>query len=303
MNALDLLTLFCQSLLAKNRSARTAEWYRAGVWRFLDWLQRRGLQNGNWLRPEIIEQYLAENRAPAPLGDGNAPATVAGHYRALVGWFKWLVERGYLASSPMTQVQAPHVPRSEPRRTQLDEYVALIDSIPAGDWINLRDRLIIQTLFLCGLRLGECARLTAEDYRTTDHLLRADGKTGLHLVPLLPAVERAFVAYLFLRPESTDPALFLSSTGGRRSRDRAMQPKAIYLMLRRRCRAAGLRPLNPHSFRHGLAMYLLNEGGDMSLVQKVLGHAQISTTSRHYANWLTDGLQREFAEKMRGVGR
>lgn len=303
MDAYDLLSLFCQSQMAKNRSPRTVEWYRAGVGRFLAWLRRRNLHNGNWLRPEVIEQYLAEDRAPAPKGDGNAAATVAGHYRALVGWFKWLVERGYLAASPMAQVTAPHVPRSEPRRTQLEEYVALLDAIPAGDWIDLRDRLIVQTLFLCGLRLGECARLTAEDYRTGDHLLRADGKTGLRLVPLLPAVERAFVAYLWMRPESTAPELFLSSTGGRQSRDQAMQPKAIYLMLRRRCKAAGLRPLNPHSFRHGLAMYLLNEGGDMSLVQKVLGHAQISTTSRHYANWLTDGLQREFAEKMRGVGR
>jgi len=301
MNAHDLLTLFCQSLLAKNRSPRTVEWYRAGVSRFLAWLRRRNLHNGNWLRPEVIEQYLAEDRALD--GDANAPATVAGHYRALVGWFKWLVERRYIAESPMTQVAAPHVPRSEPRHTELDEYARLIDSIPAGDWIDLRDRLIVQTLFLCGLRLGECARLTAADYRVTEHLLRADGKTGLRLVPLLPAVERALVAYLWMRPDASAPELFLSSTGGRRSRDRVMQPKAIYLMLRRRCRAAGLRQLNPHSFRHGLAMHLLNEGGDMSLVQKILGHAQIGTTAKHYAFWLTDGLQREFAEKMKEVGR
>jgi integrase len=75
-------------------------------------------------------------------------------------------------------------------------------------------------------------------------------------------------------------------------------------MLRRRCQVAGLRMLNPHSFRHGLAMLMLNErGADMSLVQKVLGHSQISTTARHYAEWLTEGIQREFADKMRGVGQ
>jgi site-specific recombinase XerD len=61
--------------------------------------------------------------------------------------------------------------------------------------------------------------------------------------------------------------------------------------------------LNPHSFRHGLAMYLLNAGGDMSLVQKILGHAQITTTARHYAEWLTAGVVREYSERMHGVGR
>ena len=73
-------------------------------------------------------------------------------------------------------------------------------------------------------------------------------------------------------------------------------------MVRRRCKTAGLRVLNPHSFRHGLAMMLLNKGGDMSLVQKVLGHSQISTTARFYAEWLNDGMAREFTEKMKGVG-
>jgi integrase/recombinase XerC len=272
-------------------------WYREGVNRFLVWLAASGLSNGNWLRAEVIESYLAADRST------NAPATVAGHYRSLVGWFSWLVERQYIDVSPMKPIPAPHVPASEPKRTSLDEYVILLDSIPSGDWINLRDRLIIQTFFLCGIRLGECAHLIAADYRLPQHLLRVDGKTGLRLVPLLPAVERAFVAYLFLRPESSVSSLFLSSTGGRNVRHEPLHEKGIYQMLRRHCQRAGLRNLNPHSFRHGLAMHLLNEGGDMSLVQKVLGHSQISTTAKHYANWLTDGLQREFVEKMRGLGR
>ena len=73
-------------------------------------------------------------------------------------------------------------------------------------------------------------------------------------------------------------------------------------MVKRRCRA-GLRALNPHSFRHGLAIILLNRGGaDMSLVQKILGHSQISAPARNYAEWLTDGMLREFTEKMKGVG-
>ncbi|MBE2240126.1 MAG: tyrosine-type recombinase/integrase [Caldilineaceae bacterium] len=298
MSALSLLALFCQSLAAQNRSRRTILWYEQEVRRFFDWLERSGLGGGNWLRAEVVEAYLAYCRDER----GNAPATVAGHYRALYGWFKWLAGREYIALSPMTTLRPPHVPDAEPRRTQVEEYAQLLDSIPSSTWVDARDRLIVTVLFLSGVRLGECARLQAADFRTHEHLLKVDGKTGPRLVPLLPAVERAFVAYLFARPASVEPRLFLAADGGKRAKG-AIQEKGIYLMLRRRCQRAGLRMLNPHSFRHGLAMHLLNEGGDASLVQKVLGHAQITTTMRHYADWVLDGLAREFSSKMKGLGR
>ena len=39
----------------------------------------------------------------------------------------------------------------------------LLDSLSSDDWVGLRDRLIVNVLFLCGVRLGECARLRAAD--------------------------------------------------------------------------------------------------------------------------------------------
>ena len=72
-------------------------------------------------------------------------------------------------------------------------------------------------------------------------------------------------------------------------------------MVRRRCEHAGIRHLNPHAFRHGLAMLMLNDRhADMSLVQRILGHSQITTTARHYAEWQTDSMLREFTDKMDG---
>lgn len=298
MNVDDLIRMFLASHASRNHSERTIEWYRDELRRFFCWLQASQMHNGNWLRPEIIEQYLARDRA-----DKKSPWTVAGHYRALKGFFAWLVDRDYIAASPMDKVAKPETPDREPRRVELADYVVLIDSIPQEHWIDLRDRLIISTFFLCGIRRNECAQLKAPDYRTHQHLLLVHGKRAKdRLVPLLPAVERALVAYLFARPQWEDPRLFVAANG-RGNPVGIIEPGGIYQMLRRRSRDAGLRTLNPHAFRHGLAMYLLNEGGDMSLVQKVLGHSQISTTARHYAQWLTQGMVREFAEKMKGLGQ
>lgn len=300
MSVDDLLDQFLAEHVAAGHSPKTVDWYEAEVKRFLRWLLANQLQNGNWLKPEVVVRYLAESRKL----DHNAPATVAGHYRGLHGFFAWLVQSEYIDESPLAKIPPPKVPKKEPRRAELSEYDHLLESIPQRRWIDLRDRLVINTLFLCGLRLSECAKLTAADFRTAEHLLLVrEGKGGhQRLVPLLPAIEKAFVHYLYVRPELPGvEALFLSANGAGRAVG-PIQPGGIRQMLRRRCRKAEQRVLNPHSFRHGLAMHLLNQGGDMSLVQKVLGHSQISTTAKHYAEWLTDGMLREFSEKMRGVG-
>ncbi len=298
MNVHELLAAFLAYHRAAGHSPATVAWYAAEVERFLNWLTANRLQNGNWLEQTVIERYLAESRTVT----GNSPATVATHYRGLKGFFAWLQQRGYIALSPLATMPPPKVPHTEPRRASLGDYVRLLDALPTDTWLGLRDRCIVTTLFLCGIRRGECAGLRAEDYRLPEHVLRVDGKTGPRLVPMLPAVEKAFVAYRFNRPAYPSDRLFLSADGGGKPCG-ALRGRGIYDMLRRHCLAVGVKRLNPHSFRHGLAMLLLNEQhADMSLVQKVLGHSQIGTTAARYAEWLTDGLVREFQVKMKGIG-
>lgn len=287
--------------LALNHSAGTVEWYRLQLQRYLHWLGDRPQTAAN------IRAYLAASR----IGDkdagkkGNRPATVAGHWRALRSWYKFLHAEGYIDVNPMDGVMKPKVPTTEPRRAQLNEYLMLLESIERHTWLDVRDRLVITTLFLCGVRRSEAAGLIPADFRVAEHqLLVRQGKGGGdRSVPLLPAVERALVEYLFVRPPSAIPQLFLAANGHGRVDDSALTPSAIYQMLRRRCSYAGLRTLNPHSFRHGLAMYMLNQAGaDMSLVQRILGHSQITTTIRFYAQWLDEGVLREYSEKMKIVG-
>ena len=298
MNVHELLAQFLAYHRAAGHSPATVAWYASEINRFLTWLQTNNLHNGNWLQPHIIERYLAACRDL----DHNAPATVATHYRGLKGFFGWLQERKYITASPLAGTKPPKVPHTEPRRASLADYQRLLDSLPLTTWVGYRDRLIVTTLFLCGVRRGECAGLRLEDYRLAEHVLFVDGKTGPRLVPLLPAVETAYVQYLYTRPAWASPLLFLSA-GGNGQPDGVLLAGGIYQMLRRHCLTAGVKRLNPHSFRHGLAMLLLNERhADMSLVQKVLGHSQIGTTAARYAEWLTAGVVREFSEKMRGVG-
>ena len=225
MDVEQLLTLFLASHESAEHSPKTVAWYRYQLERFFHWLVENKLQNSNWLQPEVIELYLAASRHK-----GNESATVAGHYRALSAFFAWLVQRQYIDRSPVERVAPPKITKKEPKRAVMAEYLALLDSIEAGTWFGLRDRLIIKTLFLCGVRRGECATLKEGDYRLPEHLLFVDGKTGPRLVPMLPAVEQAFVAYIYSRPPWPTPHLFLSADGGGKPR-RLISGNGIYQML------------------------------------------------------------------------
>jgi integrase len=75
-----------------------------------------------------------------------------------------------------------------------------------------------------------------------------------------------------------------------------LQAEGVRQMLIRRCRAAGITYRNPHAFRHGLAMLLLNNGMRLTTVAKVLGHSDPAVTHKVYAHTLDETVRTEYAE-------
>jgi len=296
MELTELFDLFLQERKAAGLSVKTLEWYGYQLKMFHRWLTEVGERN--ILARRTIERYLNARRDA-----GLQPNSVAGAHRSLRVFYAWLVEREYIAQSPVTDIKIKAVQRKVPRRALLEDYERLLNSIEQGNWVDLRDRFLIKVLFLCGVRVGEAVALSVDDLDVRSKLLAVNrGKTGGRLVPLLPAVIDEFIAYLYARPGVERKELFLSAHGDKSVRG-LITTNGVRQMLRRRCRAAGIPYLNPHSFRHGLAMYLLNRGGDMSMAQRILGHSRIQTTAENYAQWITEDLSREFAEKMNGVNR
>jgi integrase/recombinase XerD len=298
MNLLDALAEFSTAKATK-LSPKTIEWYGIWIRAFAHWLEERiaagTISADDWLQPATFEQYyayLAAAKDAKTPGRGLQPASVAGAHRSLHVFFGWLSKRKrrdgatYLPWNPLTEVETPHVPRRQPRRTTPDEYERLLQSIPlANNWIDLRDYLMVSTLFLCGIRVSELCRLKIKDYDVLNRLIIVRKKGGDdHLVPMLEPVMRAFVAYLYSRPAWAESYVFLSSDGWKGA-DGVLSTNGVRQRLTQLCERAGVKRLTPHKFRHGLARYMLDKGADMSLIQRILGHQRVSTTADIYALW------------------
>jgi integrase len=78
-----------------------------------------------------------------------------------------------------------------------------------------------------------------------------------------------------------DGPLFARIRAGGRLTAERLTAQAVLDILRRRCAQAGVPPCSPHDLRRSMISDLLDAGADISTVQRLAGHAQVTTTQRY----------------------
>ncbi len=149
-------------------------------------------------------------------------------------------------------------------------------------WVAARNAAVLALLYGSGLRIGEALGLTgAELSNLAGGTLRITGKGGkTRVVPVLPVVAQAVAEYRRLCPYdlSREKPLFRGVRGG------ALQPAIIQREMKKMRSALNLpETATPHALRHSFATHLLNRGGDLRVIQELLGHASLSTTQIYTA--------------------
>ena len=235
----------------------------------------------------------------------NAPGTedrflkgtsLAARYRAMRVFLRWASET-FKFPNPLV-FKAPHVATEPPRRAENADVEALMASLAGDRWLDFRDRALVRLLHGTGLRVQECASLQLGDLQIAKRLVYvADGKGGkARFVPFSPLVAMHLLAYLYNRPPWPGPELFLGCVNRHGRVQGPLTANGIRQVLERRCQAAGIAYINPHSLRHLFATKALNDGIPLSAVSAMMGHASTDFTARVYAKWLTDGLVKIYDE-------
>ena len=302
----------CEKFLtakSTRHSQATRDWYGYQFAAFAAWLNAHNHADTVDIEPETIDLFLKEEKSHL------APSSLHGRWRALKALYLWLVARRKISAdaNPMPLIEQPVVPAKPPRYAALDEFLKLLDSIPQITWVDARDRLAVTTFFLAGLRVTELVSLTIQDFDIPKLAIRVARQKGgdANVVPMLQAVCDSFIAYIYTRPEHPDPHVFLSSDGsggiaGAVQDDGSVHyhltRNGMYQRLRRLCENAGVERINPHAFRHGLAMHMRNSAGaDTALISRMLRHKDERTTREIYARWDITGVSSQFVEAMGDV--
>ncbi len=149
-----------------------------------------------------------------------------------------------------------------------------------------RDRVLLQTAYACGLRIGELLHLRVTDInsaRMVIHVRQGKGAKD-RLVPLSQRLLDDLRGYWKQYRPTTwlFPGTFT---------DRALTASNVQRLCQRLVTRAGIgKPATPHTLRHSYATHLLEAGVDVVTLQKLLGHRDLSTTA-HYLHLTTDRLR------------
>jgi integrase/recombinase XerC/integrase/recombinase XerD len=190
-----------------------------------------------------------------------------------------MVEREELDANPADLLSSPRQSRRLPRSLKQGDVATLLDRIPAGSPLELRDRALFELAYSCGLRCEEIVNLDRDSVDFDAEELRILGKgSKTRVVPIGEPAQRSLERYLdrgrpALEPGGDEPALFVSKNG------RRLGPSDVRRRLQAWLRHAGLASgISPHSLRHSFATHLLEGGADLRTIQELLGHASVSTT-------------------------
>ena len=195
-------------------------------------------------------------------------------------FFRWALREGLVQDDPTLRLLTARQPLRVPQSLSEAQVQALLDAPDATTALGLRDRTMLEVLYASGLRVSELVGLKTVHVGLNEGVLRVVGK-GLRerLVPFGDEAHDWLRRYLAesrgaILQARTSEALFVTVRGSAMSRQMFWQ-----LIKRYALRAEIHTPLSPHTLRHAFATHLLNHGADLRVVQMLLGHADIGTTT------------------------
>lgn len=160
-------------------------------------------------------------------------------------------------------------PRRLPEVLTKEETASVIAAIA-----NAKHRLLIETIYGCGLRVSEAVKLRKEDLRFSEGLLFVkQGKNNKDRFVRLPlSLSERLASYIRARNDA-NPYVFDSSRGG------YLTVKSVQKIVENAAKKAGIsKRVHVHTLRHSYATHLLEQGTDLRIIQRLLGHADIKTT-------------------------
>lgn len=202
---------------------------------------------------------------------------------SLKNFFDYLIIEKIIFINPINSIQYPKIATKIPETLSTLEIDKLIDYLKKSKKNSLRNCTILEVLYSCGLRVSELTNLNISDIFFDDFLIKILGKGRKErFVPMSKIVKDMIKDYLnserfnTITKKGFEDILFLNNRGEKLTR------VMIYTILNIAKKGTGIKKkVSPHILRHSFATHLIENGADISSIQHMLGHTNITTTERY----------------------
>lgn len=256
--------------VSNSASHHTHDAYFRDVTQFLSFIEDLDLMK---LDKNIAYDYLNELYR-----SGLSSLSVGRKVSSLRSFFKFMQMNYGMASNPFLNVRVKQNSKALPKFLMKEEINQLLLSCE-NDPLGVRNQVLIELMYACGLRLQEVSDLEIKAINLEERSLKVLGKGNKERILFFyPSFAKKLSHYIkMVRPvllKGMDhDFLFVNNKGA------ALSRRGIQYLMEKQGKIAGLRShLHPHILRHSFATHLLDRGANLRIVQALLGHESLSTT-------------------------
>ena len=269
----------------KNYSDYTVLSYQNDIEEFLEYLNREALdfKDIEYSDLRFYLMYLKEEK-----NDNNS--SIDRKLSALRGFYKYLANEGIVKSNVFSLVSGPKKEKKLPRYFEYNELEELFNVPDSDTALGQRDLLLLELLYATGVRVGELTNIKIKDIDLSSKSILILGKGNKErIVTYGDYCEEILKRYLsegyILLNTLNSEYLFLNKNGG------CLTERGVRYILDQIIKQTSInKNISPHMIRHSFATHLLNEGCELTTVQKLLGHESIKAT-QIYTHVTTDRLR------------
>jgi integrase/recombinase XerC len=190
-----------------------------------------------------------------------------------------------MKSDPLEKVVLPKRKKSLPVFVEEEALTRLLDNYNFGDgFAGIRNRTIIEFLYLTGMRRSELIGLRDNDVDMVDGSVKVTGKRNKQrIIPLVKPFLARLQEYINVRNnnvETLSNGWFFITDKGNKMYDKYVY-NTVYSYL---AMVTTIEKKSPHILRHTFATHMLNRGADLNSIKELLGHANLSATQIYTHN-------------------
>ncbi len=217
---------------------------------------------------------------------GLHPNSVNRKIATLRSFYKFLLRSAEIKKDPTYKIKALKTPKRLPEFVQEDTIEKIMEQeVYKPDFDGQRDRMVMEFLYLTGVRLSELLTLQWKDINLHDDSVKVLGKRKKErIIPITNTLKKNIISYkkvfeeTFSFVDQSDYFIVI------KDKKPAYSMKIYRIVKHYLDLFAQTSKRSPHLLRHTFATHLLNKGADLNAVKDLLGHANLAATQVYTHN-------------------
>ncbi len=260
--------------LERGSSLKTVEAYLRDLNQLLEYAEQQDIEEIERTTYVWLSEYLGH------IGDlGLKSSSISRKVAAFRSFYQFLFKERLIDKNIAKDLELPKRSSYLPVVLSQSEINHLLNSMPTSSLLDKRNKVMLELMYACGLRVSEVVDLKVDDLHLDAAFIHCKGKGNkVRILPVTSHVVSLLQAYLAhtreaLITQCSSDYVFVGKNKERLNRQEVNT--MIDVMVKQLAINARV---TPHSFRHAFATHLLDQGADLRAIQELLGHASIATT-------------------------